>query len=116
MSLRKSNIAVDFFQTGEEKNRTYMTKPYHLLQNMDENETDIYMIGLLDKYAARPTSLESMCYVDFGCWYIADSKKKPFEDGSDYSGEEDDSSMFAECNTPEPFPKRIKLFPCRAYV
>ena len=31
LPMRKSNIAVEFFQTGEEDKRTHMTKPYHVL-------------------------------------------------------------------------------------
>jgi DNA replication protein DnaC len=93
MKLRKSNIAVEFFQSNKQAERTHMTKPYHVLKSMKEGDTNIFMTSLLDKYAARPVCLESMCYVEFGRWYKTCSKSgtKTARDNDDSENENSDS-------------------------
>jgi hypothetical protein len=97
MQMRKSNITVEFFQTDEEEKRTHITKPYHVLQTMNKDDTNIFMTSLLDKYACRPLSLESMCYVEFGRWYTTHYNRTPknddTEDENDHSDTDTEQSL-----------------------
>ena len=70
LPLRHSNIDVQYVPTGLKENRTQMLKPQSLLEKMDPDDTNVYSLSMLDKYAHRPNNLEQLCYADFASNYI----------------------------------------------
>ena len=42
-----------------------MLKPKQILKTMDNNDTDIYLPTIHDKYAARPNHVEDLCLAGF---------------------------------------------------
>ena len=47
-----------------------MLKFQNELIEMELSDNNIYQVNIIDKYANRPDSLESMCLADFGTTYI----------------------------------------------
>ena len=47
-----------------------MLKSVCQLEKMDKDSEDIYQTSLIDRYAARPDSLENLCLADFAANYI----------------------------------------------
>jgi len=50
-------------------NRDHILKASHHLQTLDPDSEDIYMVGLVQRYTARPSSLEHVCLADFAVEY-----------------------------------------------
>jgi hypothetical protein len=63
---------------------------------MNENDTDIFMTSLLEKYACRPTALESMCYVEFGRSYKPHRTQACNNNGDDSQNEDSDTEQSAK--------------------
>ena len=57
-----------------------MLKSARQLEKMDEESEDIYQTSLVDRYAARPDSLENMCLAEFAANYTTQSGQE-LEDG-----------------------------------
>lgn len=61
--------------------RHRMLKSPKDLQNLDEDSTDIYQKGAIDRYASRPHILKDLCLADFIAWYTFNGKGEM--DGAD---------------------------------
>ena len=59
-----------------------MFKSQNELNKMELSDNNIYQVNIIDKYANRPDSLESMCLADFGTTYIG-KKSVEVSTGSD---------------------------------
>ena len=87
--LRRSNISVVFIPTDMPENRTRVLKPQHILQNLDKQDTNIYLPSIHDKYAARPDKIESICLAEFVAYFTygysnkGDNKTQPHETQED---------------------------------
>lgn len=57
LPLRESNIAVQFIPADYKHQRTRMIKSPSLLANMCDDDIDIFVPNILDKFASRPESL-----------------------------------------------------------
>ena len=69
MPLKESNTPVIFIPTGFKNQRTRLLKPNALLQTMDDDDTDVFLPNIIDKYAARPSSLDKLCLAEFASQY-----------------------------------------------
>ena len=51
--------------------RTRLVRPSHQLQELDDGDTNVFMHGLFDRYAARPTEppFDNMTLAHFAVWY-----------------------------------------------
>lgn len=47
-----------------------MLRPVYELVDCDSDDENVFKVSLIDRYAARPPSLESMCLADFASEYI----------------------------------------------
>lgn len=56
------------------ENRTRLFKPINVLEQLDEDDPDVFLLGTLDRYPARPNNLESMCLHEFVSLYKTCSK------------------------------------------
>ena len=63
-----------------------MIWPSHQLRELDDGDTNVFMHGLIDHYAARPTGApcDSMTLAHFAVWYntVSGSEDELFEDTS----------------------------------
>ena len=73
LPLKQLSRTVVFVSTDPKDKRTCLLKPRHELENLDENSEDIYMTSLIDRYAARPGSLDDMCLAEFAANYTCRS-------------------------------------------
>ena len=63
--FRHSNVDVQYIATGPKKQRTRVLKPRAVLETMDDDDTDVFAVGPIEKYENRPDVLEEMCLADF---------------------------------------------------
>ena len=63
--FRRSNVDVQYIATGPKKQRTRVLKPRAVLETMDDDDTDVFAVGPIEKYENRPDVLEEMCLADF---------------------------------------------------
>ncbi len=71
--LRKSNTEVLFVPTDTKENRTRILKPRKVLDSMDEDDKNIYVPSIHDKYGNRPDDMESICLAQFAANYTTAS-------------------------------------------
>ena len=69
MPMKKCSRQVVFINTSLPSERIHILKCRHQLQQLDPDNDDVYQKGLLDRYAARPKSLDNMFLADFGSLY-----------------------------------------------
>ena len=67
--FRRSNVDVIFIPTGPKERRTRVMKSKAVLENMDEEDPNIFVASLLDKYSNRPDSLTDKCLAYFATNY-----------------------------------------------
>ena len=80
LPLRRSNTAVVFVPTGPRKDMIRLLKPAALLQQMAGDDTNIYMISVIDHYESRPDFLEDMCLADFATNFVTKYADTTLED------------------------------------
>ena len=73
LPLKQLSRTVVFVSTDTKDKRTCLLKPKHVLDDMDDDSEDIYMTSLIDRYAARPDSLNDMCLAEFAANYTTRS-------------------------------------------
>ena len=82
--LRRSNIPVTFISTDYKENRTRILKSSSVLQTLKDDDRNIYVPGVHEKYAARPSNLEDICLAEFAANYVTASSKQDDEDIDEY--------------------------------
>ena len=76
LPLRQTNVPVKHIPTGLEQNRTRMLKSKKQIAALQDNDTNIFMPNIIDRYIARPDDLESMSMAEFASFYIPYSTKQ----------------------------------------
>ena len=69
MWLMKKSTKVTFVNSNMQDDRVSLPKNRQALQDMDEDEGNIYMTSIHDRYASCPESLENMCLAKFAVTY-----------------------------------------------
>ena len=69
MPMKKLSRKCVFINTSPQNERVTMTKPLASIQELENDEEDVYLINLIDRYAARPDQLENMCLAEFAANY-----------------------------------------------
>ena len=54
-----------FVNTNPPESRVSMLRPVEELVDCDSDDENVFKLSLIDRYAARPESLESMCLAEF---------------------------------------------------
>ena len=85
LPLKQLSRTVVFVNTSPKEDRVTMLKPSSQLNQMEDDSENIYLTSLIDRYAARPDSLDSLCLAEFAANY---SHKASGEGDEDF--EEDD--------------------------
>lgn len=79
LPLTQGTRQVVFIDTDLPEHRTRLFKPMKLLENLDEDDPDVFLLGMLDRYPNRPNSLENMCLNEFVSLYKMASKPSTSE-------------------------------------
>ena len=86
LHLKGSSRATVFVSAIPKKQRTRLIRPSHQLRELDDGDTNVFMHGLIDRYAARPTGapFDSMTLAHFAVWYntVSGSEDELSEDTS----------------------------------
>ena len=112
LPLAKGSRQVIFIPTDLAENRTKLLKPMKVIQELDDDDEDLYHEGILEKYRLRPDSLEHICLADFAAYYTYSRKKLDDTEQDEHS---DDEAQEFESQEPadqfeiDNLPKTIKL-------
>ena len=73
LHLKGSSRATVFVSAIPKNQRTRLIRPSHQLRELDDGDTNVFMHGLIDRYAVRPIGapFDSMTLAHFVVWYIA---------------------------------------------
>ena len=71
LHLKGSSRATVFVAAIPKRQRTRLVRPSHQLRELDNRDTNVFMHGLFDRYAARPTGapFDDMTLAHFAVWY-----------------------------------------------
>ena len=67
--LRRCSRSVVFINTDNKESRDALLLPFSQLQNLDDDNEDVYCKNIIDRYAARPKHCEDMCLAQFAASY-----------------------------------------------
>lgn len=65
MPLRRTSRSVLFINTSPPDERVVLMKPKHVLEEMNQESTDVESGNILSLYQQRPKALETICLADF---------------------------------------------------
>ena len=71
LHLKGSSRATVFVSVIPKRQRTRLVRPLHQLRELDDGDTNVFMHGLFDRYAAPPTEppFDNMTLAHFAVWY-----------------------------------------------
>lgn len=106
MPLRHSSRGITFVNTSPPEERVVLLKPRHVLEELQENSTDIESGNIVTLYQQRPRALEGLCLADFVSQFYVKYKpqknQKPIseeylpENDDDDLSEDQESNLFVE--------------------
>ncbi len=73
LALKMLSRKVVFINKSPKEDRVSLLKPANQLENMDDESEDIYLTSLIDRYAARPDSLNDIYLAEFAANYTTRS-------------------------------------------
>ena len=87
-----------FINTDSRQERVSILKKPKVLDEMDNDDHNIFQTSLIDRYAARPTILDNLCLAEFAANYITRSGQDHDEDSSDALPKPDEGNdVKAQC-------------------
>ena len=93
MHLRKCSRSVVFVHTDVPERQIGLLLPQDVLQDKDADDEDVRCKNMIDRYVARPISLEHICLADFVSVYTycrgKSSKEYAYDSHIEFSGDED---------------------------
>ena len=90
--LKKSSRQTIFVNTGIPETRVHILKPKRELEDLPDKSEDICPPNILDRYIARPKSVEDTCLADFATNYKMGYEKSLKQKAVDDLQEEPDTS------------------------
>ena len=69
LPLTKGSRQVIFIPTDLPENRTRLFKPMKFIETLDDDDPNVFQISILDRYEARPVSVEDLCLAEFVARY-----------------------------------------------
>ena len=89
MALRRCSRTFVFLNTDSKESRDSLLLPFTQLQKLDDSDTDIYCKNIIDRYAARPQTLENMSLAEFAANYTYKQERhnNVMEDKDELTGE-----------------------------
>ena len=83
MPLRRCSRTVLFINTDNKESRVSLLLPLSKIQDLDDNDENIYCKNILDRYSSRPDTLEDICLADFAANYTYSNEKQHNNDPLD---------------------------------
>ena len=112
LPLTKGSRQVIFLPTDLPENRTRLFKPMKFIETLDDDDPNVFQISILDRYEARPVSVEDLCLAEFVARYAYSAgPRKSNTNEEDVSESEDDIE-----EQEEELPKQIQLLKDRGYM
>ena len=112
LPLTKGSRQVIFIPTDLPENRTRLFKPMKFIETLDDDDPNVFKISILDRYEARPVSVEDLCLAEFVARYAYSAgPRKSNTNAEDVSESEDDIEEYEE-----ELPKQIQLLKDRGYM
>ena len=93
LPLSQGSRQVVFVDTDLQENRTRMFKPMNILKQLDDDDPDVFLQSIIDRYPARPNQLEEMCFSEFVSLYRTSSKQPAANDARSNAVENDDDEQ-----------------------
>jgi hypothetical protein len=93
MPITESTRSVEFIPTEVPEKRTRMLKSENELKKLPTGSTDVFKPNILDRYEARPDSLEDLCLADFVSHYVMIAAKKPQIESDDTGAVENGNAI-----------------------
>ena len=69
LPLKKLSRKCVFIYTDPKNERLAMTKPLANIRELENDDEDLYLTNLTDRYVARPNHLENLCLAEFAANY-----------------------------------------------
>lgn len=104
MWLIKKSVKVLFVNSNMKDDRISLPKSAQQLEKMDEDDDDIYVSGIHERYSARPDDLENMCLAKFAVNYdpVYSAGNCAHNDNQDSGNEnENEDENDLDCNEDE---------------
>ena len=98
--LRESNTSVQYIPTGFEHERTRMLKPISQIKRMNDNDENIYMPNILDKYANRPDPIKNISLAEFVSDYTYNLHKQSRNHENEDSDEDCELNLNISTHSP----------------
>ena len=80
LPLKQLSRKVVFINTSPKEDRVCMLKPVSELEKIEDDSENIYLTSLIDRYAARPESLNDMCLAVFAANYTTRTSSNDDDD------------------------------------
>ena len=80
LPLKKLSRKCIFINTDPKNERVTMTKPLSSIQELENDEEDLYLTSLIDRYICRPDNLENMCLAEFAANYDVNYSSQETDD------------------------------------
>ena len=74
--MKQLSRSVIFVDTNPKNDRIAVLKDSSSLQNLEDEDTNVFQKSLIDRYQHRPTELQSMCLAEFAATYVTDYQHK----------------------------------------
>lgn len=103
LAMSWCSVVVEFVNTSEAKTRTRMLKPTAVLDDLDPEDTNVFVTGALERYINRPSIIEHLCYADFVALYSY--KGNPKKKNSGNNDDDSDKSSSSEDETEQVDPQ-----------
>jgi hypothetical protein len=101
LPLTMSSRRVLFVNTSLPKDRIRLLKGTKKMKQLPKNSTKIFEENILDRYAARPKDLESMCLSEFAQFYRLENVKSNEDDNPDADDDEEFHEYHEDAVDPE---------------
>ena len=78
--MKQLSQSVVFIDTNPKQERVAVLKNSSAIDQLDDDDTDVFQKSLVDRYQHRPQNLKSMCLAEFAATYVANYR---YDDDSD---------------------------------
>ena len=75
LPLSRSSREVLHVSTDPPSERLHLLKPMSVIKTLEDDDEDIYQVGLVERYMKRPSNLNHICLAEFASSYRVDYKK-----------------------------------------
>ena len=79
LPMKQLSRCVVFVDTNLKKERIAVLKDKNTLDQLDDDDTNVFQKSLIDRYQHRPTQLQSMCLAEFAATYVTNYQHEDHE-------------------------------------